>query len=69
MNESAAWSKLRMLSDEPAGRFDGSQITVRYVPIGIANIPLELPLYVGDEIVRLADTHEREVDWRAFTRA
>ena len=57
VSETCTWPKLRMVSEKPARSFHRSQKTLSHVPIRIDRIPLELPLNIGNEIVRLADVH------------
>ena len=42
MIESGARTKLWVLSEESAGRFDGGEIALGDFPVGVANIPLVL---------------------------
>jgi hypothetical protein len=58
VSKTAARPKLRMLSEKPAGGFDGIEIMIRYFPVCVERISLKLPLNVRDEIVRLADAHD-----------
>src|SRR5207244_2093924 len=69
MSETAQRSKVRVFSEQSAGGFQRVQVTFRYLPASVGHIPLELPLNVGDEIVRLAEAHEAVGFTRARARA
>ena len=60
MIETAAGSQARMLIEEAAGGFHGIEVAIRNLPTGVEDVPLELPLHVGDENVRLEDAHVGE---------
>jgi hypothetical protein len=58
MSEPAGRSKVWVFSKHSASGFQGVEVVFRDLPASVGHIPLELPLNVGDEIVRLAQTHE-----------
>src|ERR1035441_4281959 len=68
MSESATRSQSRMLSQKPARGFHGIQQMIGHLPAGVRQLPLGLPLEVGDEIVRFADAHDPAAGGRARTR-
>ena len=57
-----------MLAQQPAGGFNGIEVTVGYFPARLDQVPIELAFNIGNEIVRLADTHAPEEGLRLRAR-
>jgi hypothetical protein len=68
MNETRTRTNLRMLTEESTRRLDGLKISFGYIRVRLFYVPLELPLNVCNEIVRLADAHDLIDAVRAPTR-
>src|SRR5579862_2607581 len=67
MSETAKRAKLRLTFHQPASCFHSIQKSLRNIPIGIDDVPLELAFNVGDEPVRLTQAHDLR-ESRARTR-
>ena len=68
VSEAAAWPQIRMLAQQPAGGLHRIEVTVGYVPARLDQLPIELALHIGNEIVCLADTHAPEEGLRFRAR-
>jgi hypothetical protein len=57
-----------MPAQQPAGGFNGVEVTISYFPARLDQVLIELAFNIGNEIVRLADTHAPEEGLRLRTR-
>jgi hypothetical protein len=49
------------VAKQPAGGLYRHEIAIRDLPAGIDRVPFELPLNVGDKVVRFPDVHALDV--------
>jgi hypothetical protein len=68
MSETAAWPQIRMLARQPARGLNRVEVTISYSSARLGQIPIELALNIGNEIVRLADPHVPEAGLRFRAR-
>ena len=57
MGETSAGPQIRMLGQQLAGGLNRIEVTISHFPGRLGQIPIELALNIGNEVVRLADTH------------
>ena len=68
VGKSAAWPQVRMPAQQPAGGFNGVEVTIGYFPARLDQVLIKLAFNIGNEIVRLADTHAPEAGVRFRAR-
>ena len=68
MSETVAWPQIRMLAQQPARGLRRVEVAIGYVPARLGHVSIELALNIGNEIVRLADTHAPEAGVRFRAR-
>ena len=70
VGETSARPQIRMLGQQLAGGLNRIEVTISHFPARLGQLPIELALNIGNEIVRLADTHapEARVRFRARCR-
>ncbi len=60
MSEPPVRPQIRMLAQQPAGGLYCVEAMIRYHPARLGQKPIKLAPNIGNEIVRLADTHAPE---------
>jgi hypothetical protein len=60
VSETASWPQIRMLAQQPARGLNRLKVTIAYFSTRLGQVPIELALNIGNEIVRLADVHAPE---------
>jgi hypothetical protein len=69
MSETASRSEVGMLAKQSAGGFYCREVMIGHILASLGNVPFELALDAGNEIVRFADVHALVAWVRVRTRS
>jgi hypothetical protein len=68
VGETSAGPQIRMLGQQLAGGLNRIEVTISHFPARLGQLLIELPLNIGNEIVRLADAHAPDAGVRFRAR-